>query len=135
MTGPTVRLTVPAATDYAVVARSAAASVASGVGATIEGVEDLRIIVSEAFALALLGLPADHDAATDAGIDLVLTADGATIEFALSAPSNGAADIDRGSFAWTILDALLEEAQAAIDPAADGHRLTISGRTRLHVPA
>lgn len=131
MSGDTVHLTVPATSAFAAVARATAASVAVRAGATIDDVEDVRVAVSEAFALLLADLP---DGEQQAHVDLSLTA--GSVEFRVSAPAAGDLQVDRDSFAWTILDALVEDAVFALDSDATGQRqAVITGACRLHVPA
>lgn len=53
MTDPVVRLAIPARSRYLRLARLAAAGIASDLGFSLQGIEDLRIAVDEACALLI----------------------------------------------------------------------------------
>jgi serine/threonine-protein kinase RsbW len=126
---PTLTLSLPADPAFAAVARTAAASVAARTGATVDGVEDLRAVAAELFALTL-------DASVEgATVELSLTYDGP--EIAVEARARTAADTlpPTDSFAWTILDALATDLAARLEDGPGGRTLVLGGRLRLHVPA
>ena len=59
---PSVRLTIPARSRYLRLARLTAAGIASDLGFSLQGIEDLRIAVDEACAILIEGCgSADHD--------------------------------------------------------------------------
>jgi serine/threonine-protein kinase RsbW len=131
MSGDTVHLSVPAASAFAAVARATAASVAVRAGATVDDVEDVRVAVSEAFTLLLADVPVGEQ---QVHLDLTVGASG--VVFAVTAPTLRVDPIDRDSFAWTILDALVDDAdhRVALDDQGEA-RASITGTCRLHVPA
>lgn len=131
MAGDTVHLTLPATPAFAAVARATAASVAVRAGATIDDVEDLRVAVSEGFTLLLADLPVGEQQ-----VQVDLTLEGDSVGFRLSAPTTGEASADPDSFAWTILDALVDDAAFSLErPRTGSARAVISGACRLQVPA
>jgi hypothetical protein len=130
----TTTLTVPATSGSAAVVRATAAAVGARMGATVDDLDDLRVVASEAFTLVLGALPQG----TDSGITVVLDPQGGEIAVnvsgALGASAASAPDPD--GFAWTILSALLADARFDVVDDADGAaRAVVSGRCRLHVPA
>src|SRR4051794_39658557 len=59
---PSVRLTIPARSRYLRLARLTAAGIASDIGFSLQGIEDLRIAVDEACAILIDGCGGpDHD--------------------------------------------------------------------------
>jgi serine/threonine-protein kinase RsbW len=131
MSGDTVHLSVPAESAYAAVARATAASVAVRAGATVDDVEDVRVAVSEAFTLLLADLPVGEQQ-----VHLDLTVNNGGIAFVVSAPTERGEPVDRDSFAWTILDALVEDADHQLSNIPGNEpRALITGTCRLHVPA
>jgi serine/threonine-protein kinase RsbW len=131
MSSDTVHLGIPAESAYAAVARATAASVAVRAGATVDDVEDVRVAVSEAFNLLLAAGPAGEQQ-----VHLDLTVNERGIAFVVSAPTLRIEPVDRDSFAWTILDALVEDADHQLTGHAEPEaRALITGTCRLHVPA
>lgn len=57
---PSVRLTIPARSRYLRLARLTAAGIASDLGFTLQGIEDLRIAVDEACAILIEGCGTDE---------------------------------------------------------------------------
>jgi serine/threonine-protein kinase RsbW len=131
MSADAIHLRVPAAPAFAAVVRATAASVAARAGATVDDVEDVRVAVSEAFTLLLADLPVGEQQ-----VNLDLTLGDRGLAFTVSAPTRRIDPVDRDSFAWTILDALVDGADhQLIDEPGLGHRAAITGTCRLHVPA
>jgi serine/threonine-protein kinase RsbW len=129
MTRRTVELRVPASGEYLVLARTAAAAVAARLDFTLDRLEDLRLAVDEAAGLLLADAPA--------GADLVLRltpdADGDGLEVTVFAPSSHGRVPHPGTFAWTVLTALVDEVTARAD--ADGVTLVLHSRSDVAVGA
>jgi hypothetical protein len=128
--GTTIRLSLPADPAFAVVARTTAASIAAGSRASVDAVEDVRVVASELFALAL------NAAEPESAVHLTFTLSGIDIDLEARTQARNAAPI-HDTFAWAILEGLLDDFQATMSPAegsASGE-LTLRGRLRLQVPA
>ncbi len=97
-----VVLRLPAVGAYLSVLRTTTAALASRLDFTLDAIEDLRIAVDEASALLL------PHAAPASSMECVfeLTDDGLLV--AVTLPTTEPADIDRESFAWTVLHALVD---------------------------
>jgi serine/threonine-protein kinase RsbW len=101
--GDIVRLAVPASTAYVGVARSLAAGIATRLDLDLDHVEDLRLAVSEAFAVLL------PDAAPGATLDLVVRVVPEGLAVDLSTTTSGTpSPPGPDSFAWTVLSALAD---------------------------
>ena len=109
--GESVVLTVPASTAYVGVLRSLAAGLAGRLDLDLDHVEDLRLAVSEACAVVLPQCPP--------GTELTLRLDvgDRALGAVLSAPTGAVDPPGAGSFAWTVLSALADEASSVV---ADG---------------
>jgi len=110
-----VELRIPADGAYVSVLRSTAAGLASRLDFDLNQIEDLRVAVGEACALAL--------PEADEGSDLVARFHLSTSHLTVSVAVDGAEarQPDRDSFAWQVLDTL---AAGATTEAGDG-RLAI----------
>lgn len=106
--GESVVLTVPASTAYVGVLRSLAAGLAGRLDLDLDHVEDLRLAVSEACAVVLPQCP------PGAAVTLRLEVGDGSLGAVLSAPTRAVEPPGAGSFAWTVLSALADEARSAV---------------------
>lgn len=95
-----VELRLPADAAYLAILRTATASLAARVDFTLDEIEDLRIAVDEACAILLPDVVAGEQ------ISCAFTLDGDTLEVVVSARIDGDHRPERGSFGWTVLEAL-----------------------------
>jgi serine/threonine-protein kinase RsbW len=114
----TVEIRIPATSAYVVLLRSAVGALASRLDFTLDRLDDLRLAVDEAAAL-LLG-----DAAPDSDLIFRATEDNGILDVTLLAPTRKRRPPVAGSFAWTVLTALVDEVRADVD----GDVVTISLR-------
>ena len=115
---PAVTLRIPANSAFVVLVRAAVSAMCARLDFTIDRIEDVKLAVDEAAAL-LLG-----DAADGAVLDVSFTPDapdGMRVE--MSAPTVHGRALERDTFTWTVLTALVDEVVATV--SAD-RRLTIS---------
>lgn len=106
-----VELRLPADAAFVSVLRTAAAGLAARMDFTIEDIEELRMAVSEAFALVLDG--------ADPGADLTTAfylGEG-RVTAAVSTSARTAPEVDEDGFAWQVLEALTTTSETAF---ADG---------------
>jgi serine/threonine-protein kinase RsbW len=131
-----VTLTVPASTPFAAVARATAASVAVRCDADVDAIDDLRVAVSDAFALLLGLLPPDADTA-QRFVDIAFAPTSDSIEVRLAAPTWPDAVVPRDSIAYVVLDGLLDGLDCRREPASGGtdDRMALSGRAPLRSQA
>jgi len=105
-------LRLPAEGAYVSVLRTATAGLAARLDFTLDDIEDLRMAVGEAAAMAL-----EHAAeGTDLSIRFWLSERAMTVAVAVT--TAGTATIDRDSFAWQVLTTLAADASAR---AEEGH--------------
>jgi len=116
----TVDLHVPADPAYLAVIRTATAGLAARLDLTLDEIEDLRIAVDEACALLL-----DHRSHPGEEVHASFTIHPGLLEVVMSGPTRNLPE--RGSFAWTVLEALVGRVETG--PATDGCwiRLTHTG--------
>jgi serine/threonine-protein kinase RsbW len=115
---PTVTLRVPANTAFVVLIRAAVSAMCARLDFTVDRIDDVKLAVDEAAAL-LLG-----DAAPDATLDVRFTPDapdGMRVE--MTAPTVHGRSLERDSFTWTVLTALVDEVVATV---SSDRRLTIA---------
>ena len=117
-----VELRIPAEGAYASVVRTTAAGLAARLDFTIDDIEDLRIAIGEATALAM--------PAADPGTDLV-----ACFHFGAGALTvtleTEAADeppLDTESFAWQVLDTMAQDAAAGSEDGRFRVRFTVTSQ-------
>jgi serine/threonine-protein kinase RsbW len=122
-TSDSVELRVPADPAYLAVIRTAAAGLAARLDLTLDQIEDLRIAVDEACAL-LLG----HR--IHPGDDLVtsFTLRPSALEVVMSGPTTALPE--RGSFAWSVLEALVGRVETGSTGKGCWIRLTHTGGRR-----
>ncbi|MGH3327792.1 MAG: anti-sigma regulatory factor [Streptomycetales bacterium] len=122
-----VQIRLPAEGAYLSVLRTTTAGLAARLDFTLDEIEDLRIAVDEACALLL----AQAVAGSDLSCDFELT-DG-TMLVRVSATTSEGQLPDRGTFAWTVLTALVGEVDATVDATVDGEQrvsITLHKRRR-----
>ncbi len=115
---PTVTLRVPANSAFVVLIRAAVSAMCARLDFTIDRIEDVKLAVDEAAALLL------SDAPQDTHLDVRFTPDapdGMRVE--MTAPTVNGRSLERDSFTWTVLTALVDEVVATV--SAD-RNLTIS---------
>lgn len=106
----TIHLRVPAHPDYVGLIRSTAGHVAARADLTVEQIDDLRLAVDEAFALLISHNPNDGDVS----VTFEVTVD--TLSISLVGP-DGSPELDRATFAWTVLQALIADVQITTSAA------------------
>ncbi|MCK9899701.1 anti-sigma factor [Parafrankia colletiae] len=121
-----VQLTLPAASAYLTVLRTATASLAARLDFTLDDIEDLRIAVDEACALLLVsavpGSALECSFALEPGVMKVLV----TVESLDGEPPS------KETFAWTVLTALAGDVSSSTGP---GSRVSIALQKRRGVRA
>jgi serine/threonine-protein kinase RsbW len=106
-----VVLTVPADSSYVCVVRTATSAVCARADFTVDALDDVRLAVDEACALAIADAPAGSD------MTVTLRAEGATVTIDIAAASATGQPVSTTSFAWTVLTALVDRVQTEV---ADG---------------
>jgi serine/threonine-protein kinase RsbW len=114
-TGP-VELRIPASSAYLSLARAATASTCARLDFPLERLEDVTLAVDEAVALLLL------DAVADQPLICRWWSMPGAIRVEISASSSSGRPPRTTTFAWTVLSALVDEANATID----GDQVTLS---------
>jgi serine/threonine-protein kinase RsbW len=115
---PTVTLRVPATSAFVVLIRAAVSAMCARLDFTIDRIEDVKLAVDESAALLL------SDARPGAELDVRFTPDapdGLRVE--MTAPTVHGRSLERDSFTWTVLTALVDEVVATV--SAD-RQLTIT---------
>jgi serine/threonine-protein kinase RsbW len=125
----TITLQVPATSAHTAIARSAVASTVAAVGATADDVDDLRLVVSEAFALLL-----EHSHA-DALITIHLQHRDELMHVTLITTTSNSAPVLEQSLAWTVLTTLAESVDVVVQPADPLFELTLNVQYRVQIPS
>lgn len=115
-----VELRLPAAGAYASVVRTTAAGLAARLDFTIDDIEDLRIAIGEATALAI--------PAADPGTDLVACfffGEG-SMTVMLETEASDETPLDTESFAWQVLDTMAADASAGPEDGRFRVRFTVT---------
>ena len=118
-----VELRLPAEGAYATVVRTTAAGLAARLYFTIDDIEDLRIAIGEATALAI--------PSADPGTDMVARfffGDG-TMTVALEVEAMDDPPLDNESFAWQVLDTLAQDASAGPEAGRFAVRFTVTSHS------
>jgi len=121
-----VELRLPASSAYASVLRTTTAALAARLDFTLDEIEDLRIVVTEAGTLAL------QHAAPDTSLLCRFHLGADSVDLTISVETDGEARsdplaLDTQSFAWQVLTTLAEA-----DFSAEGGELRISARVASH---
>lgn len=110
MSSSTVRLEIPAASGYLVLARTAVAAMCARLDYPLDRLEDVKLAVDEACSLLL----SDTDA--DATLTLALQpGDDGSLKATVSAVTRHGKAPKQSSFAWTVLSALVEDVSSAVE--------------------
>ena len=102
LTSDRVLLRLPASGAYLSVLRTTTAALASRLDFTLDAIEDLRIAVDEACALLL------PHAADGTSMDCAFELADSGLHVTVSIPTTEPVQLDRDSFAWTVLNALVD---------------------------
>lgn len=121
-----VQLTLPAASAYLTVLRTATASLAARLDFTLDDIEDLRIAVDEASALLLVS------AVPGSSLDCSFALSPGLMRVTVTVESLDGEPPSKDTFAWTVLDALAGEVSSSTGP---GSRVTIELAKRQGVRA
>ena len=115
-----VELRLPAEGAFATIVRTTAAGLAARLDFTIDDIEDLRIAIGEASALAI--------PEADPGTDLVATfwigPGSMTVELQVEAIDDP--PLDTESFAWQVLDTMAQDASAGAEEGRFHVRFTVT---------
>ena len=123
-TNDSVDRRVPADPAYLAVIRTAAAGLAARLDLTLDEIEDLRIAVDEACALLL-----NHRAHAGEDLNATFTMDPGALEVMVTGPATTLPE--RGSFAWSVLEALVGQVDTGRGVRGCWIRLTHSGGRRV----
>ena len=115
-----VELRLPAGGAYATIVRTTAAGLAARLDFTIDDIEDLRIAIGEATALAI---PA-ADPATDL-VACFFFGDG-VLTVTLETEAMDDPPLDTESFAWQVLDTMAQDASAGSEGGRFRVRFTVT---------
>ena len=107
--GDFVQLRLPADGAYLSVLRTATAGLAARLDFTLDEIEDLRIAVDEACAMLL------PDAVEGGDLTCLFTLTENALVVSVSVPTTDGRLPSRDTFAWTVLNALAGEVDAAAD--------------------
>lgn len=107
---------MPAEASHVALVRTATAAICAGADFTLDCLDDLQLAVDEACAVAL------GDALPGSRLDVCWQVDGRDVRIDVRCPSRSGAPIATTTFAWTVLTALVERVETAVE---DG-RLRIS---------
>ena len=115
-----VELRLPAEGAYATVVRTTAAGLAARLDFTIDDIEDLRIAIGEATALAI--------PAADPGTDLVASFffGRGSMTVTLEVEAMDDPPLDTESFAWQVLDTMAQDASAGPEGGRFHVRFTVT---------
>ncbi len=117
-----VELRLPAEGAYATVVRTTAASLAARLDFTIDDIEDLRIAIGEASALAI----PSADPATDLVASFFFGHGSMTVTLEVEAMDDP--PLDRESFAWQVLDTMAQDASAGPEGGRFRVRFTVTSQ-------
>lgn len=116
-----VAVRLPATSGYLSVLRTVTAGLAARLDFTLDEIEDLRIAVDEACGL-LLARPAP-----DGELECEFVLDEDTMNVHVSAPTLDGTEPSRDSFAWSVLNALVNDVESG---AGDENQVSIVMRKR-----
>ena len=117
-----VELRLPAESAYAAVVRTTAVGVAARLDFTIDDIEDLRIAIGEATALAI--------PEADPGTDMVACFHFGTGSLTVTLETEAMDDppLDTGSFAWQVLDTMAHDVSAGSEEGRFRVRFTVTSQ-------
>lgn len=114
-----VVLRVPADTSYVSLVRTAATAVSAQADFTVDALDDLRLAVDEACALAI------SDAVAGSEITVTFRVDGPRVAIDVCAASASGLPVATNTFAWTVLTALVDAVETDVT----------DGTLRIHLHA
>ncbi len=100
-----VVLTVPAQASFVSLVRTAASAVCAQADFTVDALDDLKLAVDEACALAIAAAPPDTD------LTVTFRILGHVVEVTLRSPSAIGTPVRTNTFAWTVLTALVDSVE------------------------
>ncbi len=118
-----VELRIPAEGAYASVVRTTAAGLAARLDFTIDDIEDLRIAIGEASALAIGCADPDTD------LTACFFFDRGALTVTLETEAMDDPPLDTESFAWQVLDTMAQDASAG--PSAGRFRVRFTVRSQV----
>lgn len=106
---PTVTLRVPANSAFVVLIRAAVSAMCARLDFTIDRIDDVKLAVDESAALLLSDVPAGSD------LNVSFTPDAPDgLRVTMTAPTEHGRSLQRDSFTWTVLTALVDEVLATV---------------------
>jgi serine/threonine-protein kinase RsbW len=117
-----VELRLPAEGVYATIVRTTAAGLAARLDFTIDEIEDLRIAIGEASALAIT----EADPGTDLVARFFISPGRMTVVLETEAVDDP--PLDTESFAWQVLDTMAQDASAGPDGGRFHVRFTVTSQ-------
>jgi serine/threonine-protein kinase RsbW len=117
-----VELRLPAEGVYATIVRTTAAGLAARLDFTIDEIEDLRIAIGEASALAIT----EADPGTDLVARFFISPGRMTVVLETEAVDDP--PLDTESFAWQVLDTMAQDASAGPDEGRFHVRFTVTSQ-------
>ncbi|WP_299927876.1 anti-sigma factor [uncultured Nocardioides sp.] len=115
-----VELRLPAEGAFATIVRTTAAGLAARLDFTIDDIEDLRIAIGEASALAI----PEADPGTDLVAAFWIGPGSMTVELQVEAIDDP--PLDTESFAWQVLDTMAQDASAGAERGRFRVRFTVT---------
>lgn len=122
----TVSVRLPATSAYIYVLRTVTAGLAARLDFTLDDIEDLRIAVDEACGLLLQPV-------REGQLECEFQLRGDTMHVYMSAPAANGNEPSRNTFAWNVLDALVDDVDAHI--GADDHVTLVLRKQRAKTGA
>lgn len=108
---PSVTLQIPASSAYVALIRAAVSAMCARLDFTVDRIDDVKLAVDEAAAL-LLG-----DAPPDVNLSVTFTPDPPDgIMVRMSSRTVHGRSLERDSFTWTVLTALVDDVVATVGP-------------------
>ncbi|HQR79292.1 MAG TPA: hypothetical protein PLT68_03625 [Actinomycetota bacterium] len=108
MQSPEVVLTVPAESSFVSLVRTATAAISAQADFTLDALDDLQLAVAEACALVIADTPAGADLTV--GFQVL----GGQVRVDLAAASVSGRPVGTGTFAWTVLTALVDRVRTDV---------------------
>lgn len=108
---PSVTLQIPANVAYVALIRAAVSAMCARLNFTIDRIDDVKLAVDEAAAIVL------GDSPNDVNLSVTFTPeppDGLVVR--ISGPTVHGRSLERDSFTWTVLTALVDDVVATVGP-------------------
>lgn len=116
-----VELTVPAQSSYVSLVRSATSAICAQADFTLDALDDLRLAVGEACALVIGGAPAGAELRAQWQVHATV------VDIEISCPTSSTTGVATNSFAWTVLTALVQHVDSAVNEGRLHIRLRAQG--------